>query len=223
MPTLYLFAPEPVDEPDKEWFASFLPKAAYVYDNHAQLWLGLRLLMAQGAFVMPDDARRLIEGVYGDVDPPPGLEESYIESQGIQSSEGSLGDYNALKVTAFYGDTGSGRWWAEEKAPTRLGDSTTVYLASWDSERVVPLRSGSDFPWHLSSVSVLTSRIKAAERPADVPETEWERVLGELPAKGKWGVLLVLDDQLDGEAINGRGEKVQVRYSEGEGLMVGDE
>lgn len=222
-PTLYLFAPEPVDDPDKEWFASFLPKAAYVYDNHAQLWLGLQLLMAQGAFTMPDDARRLIEGVYGDADPPHGLEESYFKSLGIQSSEGSLGDYNALKVTAYYGDTGAGRWWAEEKAPTRLGDSTTVYLARWDGEHLAPLCTEGDFPWHLSSVSVLASRIRAAERPAAIPEAEWERVLGELPAKGKWGVLLVLDGAFMGEAVNSRGDKTPVRYSDEEGLMIGDE
>ena len=222
-PTLHLFAPEPVAEPDREWFAALLPKAAYVYDNHAQLWLGLRMLMDKGTFSMPDDARRLIEGVYGDVDPPQGLEQSYFDSQGERSSEGSLGDYNALKVTSYYGDTGGGRWWAEEKAPTRLGDSTTVYLARFDGTQVHPLRTEGDFPWHTSSVSVLTSRIKTATRPAGVPETEWERVMSELPAKGKWGVLLVLDDEYQGEAVNGRGDKVAVRYSETEGLLVGDE
>ncbi|MEW8508848.1 MAG: CRISPR-associated helicase Cas3' [Candidatus Thiodiazotropha sp.] len=222
-PTLHLFAPEPVDEPGREWFASFLPKAAYVYDNHAQLWLGLRLLMKDEAFSMPDDARKLIEGVYGDVDPPSGLEESYFNSEGERSSEGSLGDYNALKISSYYGDTGGGRWWSEEKAPTRLGDSTTVYLGCWNGAQILPLRQEVDYPWHNSSVSVLTSRIKLADRPFDIPETEWERVLDELPAKGKWGVLLVLDDALQGAAINGRNDSVAVRYSESEGLLVGDE
>lgn len=220
---LRLFAPEAVDESDEEWFAGFLPKAAFVYDNHAQLWLGLRLLMDKDGFSMPDDARRLIEGVYGVVEPPTGLSECYFESQGEQSSEGSLGDYNALQVTAYYGDTGSGRWWAEEKAPTRLGDSTTVYLARWDGDRVEPLCSNGDFPWQASSVSVLTSRIKSAEKPTNLPKDEWERVQAELPAKGRWGVLLVLDDDMSGEAVNGRGEATSVRYSEVEGLLVGDE
>jgi CRISPR-associated endonuclease/helicase Cas3 len=222
-PTLHLFAPDPVDEPDREWFASFLPKAAYVYDNHAQLWLGLRPLIEKGSFTMPDDARGLIEGVYGDVPLPSGLEESYFSSQGERSSEGSLGDYNALKACSYYGDTGGGRWWAEEKAPTRLGDSTTLYLARRNREGVRPLIAEGDFPWHTSTVSVLASRIKAAERPTTVAVAEWERAMGELPAKGKWGVLLVLDDDLQGEAINGRGERVTVRYSEEEGLLVGDE
>lgn len=222
-PTLHIFAPEPVDEPDEEWYAAFLPKAAYVYDNHAQLWLGLRLLMKQGAFTMPGDARRLIEGVYGDVDPPPGLEKSYRDSHGEELGDGSLADYNALSIAAYYGDTGAGRWWAEEKAPTRLGDSTVVYLARWDGERLLPLCDGKDFPWQVSSVSVLAIRIRSAERPASVPEAEWERVLAELPAKGKWGVLLVLDGDMRGSATDGRGNSVPVLYSDKEGLLVGEE
>ena len=222
-PTLHLSAPEPVDEPDEEWFASFLPKAAYVYDNHAQLWLGLRLLMKQGAFTMPDDARRLIEGVYGDVDPPPGLEKSYWDSHGEELGDGSLADYNALGIAAYYGDTGAGRWWAEEKAPTRLGDSTVVYLAQWDGERLAPLRSDSEFPWQVSSVSVLALRIRSAERPVSVPEAEWERALTELPAKGKWGVLLALDRDMRGSATDGRGNSAPVLYSDKEGLLVGEE
>ncbi|WP_275100242.1 CRISPR-associated helicase Cas3' [Sedimenticola hydrogenitrophicus] len=222
-PVIYLFAPEAVDEPDREWFANFLSKAAYVYDNHAQLWLGLRLLCNKGAFTMPDDARVLIEGVYGDVELPPGLEESYIESEGVQSSEGSLADYNALKVNLHYGETAGGRWWAEERAPTRLGDSTTVYLGRIDGESIVPLRGPGDFPWHLSSVSVLTSRIASANRPAGISEKEWKRTVEQLPAKGKWGVLLALDEKLEGVAVNKRGEAVAVRYSEKEGLLVGDE
>lgn len=222
-PILHLFAPVPVDEPDEEWFASFLPKAAYVYDNHAQLWLGLRLLTAQGSFTMPDDARPLIEGVYGDVDPPAGLEKSYWDSHGEALGDGSLADYNALSIAACYGDTGAGRWWAEEKAPTRLGDSTVVYLAAWDGERLAPLHSGRDFPWQVSSVSVLANRIRSAERPAFVPEAEWERARSELPSKGKWGVLAVLDGDLRGMAINGRGDSVSIVYNAEEGVLLGEE
>lgn len=222
-PTLHIFAPEPVSKPSKDWFADFLPKAAYVYDNHAQLWQGLRLLMKQGAFTMPGDARRLIEGVYGDVDLPPGLAQSDADARGVQYSEGSLGDYNALKVGAYYGDTGAGRWWAEEKAPTRLGDSSTVYLGRWDGTRVTPLRRDSDFPWHVSSVSVLASYIKSAEKPEAIPEAEWTRVLAELPAKGKWGVLLVLDTALRGHGMDSRGKTVEVHYNEAEGLLIGEE
>ena len=222
-PHIHLFAPEPVEKPEREWFADFLPKAAYVYDNHAQLWLGLRLLCNKKAFTMPGDARELIEGVYGDVELPPGLEESFIESEGVQSSEGSLADYNALNVRVHYGETAGGRWWAEERAPTRLGNSTTVYLARIVGESITPLRQEGDFPWHLSSVSMLTSRIVSATKPAAIPQKVWECTLEQLPAKGKWGVLLALDEKSESTAVNGRGEEVAVRYSEKEGLLVGDE
>lgn len=222
-PTLHLFAPQPVDDPGEEWFADFLPKAAYVYSNHAQLWLGLRLLVQQGQFTMPGDARRLIEGVYGDVELPPGLEQSYIESKGEQSSEGNLADYNALKVTVHYGETEGGRWWSEERAPTRLGDSTTVYLARLEGEEILPLRQGGDFPWHLSSLSALTSKIASAQKPVEISDKYWNAALEQFPAQGRWGVFLLLDGELQGEAVNGRGEEVKVRYSKLEGLLVGDE
>ena len=42
-PMLYLFAPEPVEQPMDDWFEAFLPRAARIYQDHARLWLGLRL------------------------------------------------------------------------------------------------------------------------------------------------------------------------------------
>nr|WP_231971611.1 CRISPR-associated helicase Cas3' [Thiohalobacter thiocyanaticus] len=223
-PVLHLYAPEPLDEPEETWFSAFLPKAAYVYPNHARLWLGLRLLMAKGSFVMPDDARGLIEGVYGDdVAFPAGLETSDIASAGVQSSEGSLADYNAFRITAHYGATGVGRWWSEERAPTRLGDSTPVYLARREGGDIVPLRQEGEFPWQLSSLSMLTAKIASAQRPAAVTEALWEQTLETLPAKGRWGVLLLLDQEDKGIADNGYGDSVTVRYSGLEGLLVGDE
>jgi len=222
-PVLHLYAPEPVDEPAERWLSSFLPRASFVYPNHARLWLGLRLLVAQGGFSMPDDARTLIEGVYGDADMPTGLQATDISSTGAQSSEASLADYNAFRITAHYGETEGGRWWSEERAPTRLGDSLPVYLGRLEGDTIVPLHQDGDFPWHLSSVSILSSKITNAPRPEPLTEEQWARALEQLPAKGRWGVLVVLDSNGLGAAVNGRGEDVQVRYCEQEGLLVGDE
>ena len=85
------------------------------------------------------------------------------------------------------------------------------------------MRSDSEFPWQVSSVSVLALRIRSAERPVSVPEAEWERALTELPAKGKWGVLLALDRDMRGSATDGRGNSAPVLYSDKEGLLVGEE
>lgn len=222
-PVLHLYAPAAVSEPDEEWFSSFLPRAAFVYPNHARLWLGLRLLMEKGCFTVPDDARMLIEEVYGDVALPQGLEDSDIVSVGVQRSEGSLAAYNALTATTHYGESGGGRWWDEEKTPTRLGESTSVYLARMEGETIVPFRTQGEFPWHLSSLSVLTSKIASAQKPVSITEPQWERALAQLPAKGRWGVLVVLDSDYKGSAINARGETVTVCYSDHEGLLAGDE
>ena len=48
------------------WYKAFLPRAAYVYSHHGQLWLTARWLQTHGAFAMPDHAREMIEFVYGD-------------------------------------------------------------------------------------------------------------------------------------------------------------
>lgn len=222
-PVLHLYAPNPVDEPDEEWLSRLLPRAAFVYPNHARLWLGLRLLMDQRGFTMPDDARTLIEGVYGDVDLPKGLQATDTSSMGTQSSEASLADYNAFRITAHYGETEGARWWSEERAPTRLGDSLTVYLGCLKEDVIVPLYQDDDFPWHLSSLSILSSKIAAAAKPGSITEEQWTRGLEQLPAKGRWGILVILDSDGLGKAINGRGVDVPVRYCEFEGLMVGRE
>lgn len=223
-PVLHIYAPEPVDEPDEAWFSAFLPKASYVYPNHARLWQGLRLLMRKGGFAVPGETRHLIEGVYGDgATFPPGLESSDIAATGSQSGEASLADYNALKVTAHYGATGGGRWWAEERTPTRLGDSIPVYLGQVQRGEIVPLRQEGDFPWQLSSLSMLRTKIAAGQRPGSISDAQWEQALAQLPAKGRWGALVVLDENGEGGAVDGRGENVPVRYCEAEGLLSGDE
>jgi CRISPR-associated endonuclease/helicase Cas3 len=65
-PQLLLYGPDPDEDVDRDWFARMFPKAVKVYPDHARLWLTAKLLGEQGRFYMPDDARTLIEGVYGE-------------------------------------------------------------------------------------------------------------------------------------------------------------
>lgn len=52
------------------------PIGKTVYPDHGQLWLTARLLITKSEFQMPDDARELIEGVYGEeAEIPEGLAE----------------------------------------------------------------------------------------------------------------------------------------------------
>jgi len=84
-----------------------------------------------------------------------------------------------------------------------------------------------DLAWHKSAVRVRTARI-AEEAYAEEPlQYSLERVREQLPAKGKWGVLLPLVLQEDamwrGVARNEKGESVTVYYTRELGLMMVDE
>ena len=43
----WVVGPEPIADADKEWFARLFPKAAYVYQDHARLWLTAKGLGAR--------------------------------------------------------------------------------------------------------------------------------------------------------------------------------
>ncbi len=82
---LGVFLPEPAVDADARWFARVFPRAAHVYQHHGQLWLTARWLTARGGFSMPEDARDMIESVYGataQAEIPEGLRAVSIRAEG---------------------------------------------------------------------------------------------------------------------------------------------
>jgi CRISPR-associated endonuclease/helicase Cas3 len=226
-PRLYLFAPDAVEQPEADWFSSFLPRAAKIYEDHARLWLGLRLLMKQGRLSMPDDARWLIEGVYGDVDIPDGLMQRHDESEGNRKGMADLANYSALALQSYYGDKEGGRWWDEARTPTRLGDSVTLYLARWDGSAIIPWCEDDDFPWQASTVSVLAEYLDDGIKPEEIPQELYDEIIESLPGKGRWGRLVVLcESDVQGSwfgvASKEKKGEVSLRYKSNEGLLVGE-
>ncbi|OBP13651.1 hypothetical protein A5320_17145 [Rheinheimera sp. SA_1] len=65
-PVLYLHCPEFSESPDTNWLSAQFRNTELVYRSPGRLWLGLRVLMQHGAIRMPEDARLLIESVYGE-------------------------------------------------------------------------------------------------------------------------------------------------------------
>lgn len=193
-PVLWVFAPPWTDEPDPRWFKAIFPKAAHVYVNHAQLWLTARALR-QGCFTMPADARRLIEGVFGaDARSPPGLEASALAADGQGFAAQAQAQMNALKLATGY-QRGGIDWWSEAKTPSRLGDaSSAVTLARWVNGRLQPW---VDRPhgWAYSSLRV-AERLIAATAPESDPgrQAVLDALLMELPAQGRWTVVLPLTE-----------------------------
>ena len=93
-PCLVIFGPDPDETVSKEWYKSYFSGASFVYPDHGKLWLTAKLLKKQGGWTMPDDARYLVESVYGESD---GGE---IPESLKQSSDGAEGQNMAGRSTA---------------------------------------------------------------------------------------------------------------------------
>ncbi len=197
-PVLWVLTPAWVDAPDPRWFKTAFPKAAHVYAHHGQLWLTARALR-EGAFTMPDDARRLIEGVFGpDADIPPGLEANALAAEGLGYAAQTQAQMNTLTLSTGY-QRGGIDWWTEAKTPSRLGDaSSTVALARWVDGRLEPWVNRPQ-GWAYSSLRV-AERLMAATAPESDPKRQaaLEAALDQLPAQGRWTVLLPLTETPQG-------------------------
>lgn len=172
-PCLYIVSPDPSHVPDKNWLRQTLPGSQAVYTNVGQLWLTVNLLCESGGFRMPHDARKLIEGVYGEAAQetiPEPLIAATQEAEAEQKAKASLGSFNCLKLDRGYSLASareSGGWGEDVHIPTRLGDdSVTVTLLRQHQGKWVPYANGPH-AWTLSQLSV--------------PRREWEPVSGLIP------------------------------------------
>lgn len=223
---LHIFSPEVTQYPDKNWYGDFFKNAKKVYENHAQLWLTASLLYKKRKFRMPEDARTLIESVYDSgVDIPGNLLNWSIEAEGHDKAEAGLAQLNTLSLEGGYSDLDTNHWWDEAKTPTRLGEETTiVYLAKWLNGVLRPWKSVADHAWQLSAVSMRTYWIATESTSSDITQKHVEQCKVDLPAKGKWGVLLPLTEMPGGDwqgvALNGNEEVVHFVYNHEFGLTV---
>lgn len=156
-PCLYLLAPDPGRVEDDQWLKRMLPGTQAVYQDVGQLWLTLSVLLEQSGFSMPDDARRLIQGVYGDdaqEQIPQVLQELTWQAQGIGRSQQGMASFNCLELDKGY-TRRSGDWDEEVRIPTRLGDdSVTVALARAMSGELQPYANTSHHAWTLSQLAL---------------------------------------------------------------------
>ncbi len=230
-PLLVVYGPAPDADADRHWFARMFPKAVKVYPNHGQLWLTAKRLCEQGGFRMPDDARGLIEGVYGqeaDVEIPEALLESHHDMLGDDAASRSQAQANSITLGAGYEDGGM-PCWEDAWTPTRLGEPRiTVRLARWDGQTLAPWADGVQ-AWQLSEVQVreaLISRMADAFDDAAL-QARVEAMLPELPDRGQWSVLLPMregpDGRWQGQALNPDGQIVRVYYDPTLGLLMENE
>lgn len=227
-PCLWVLGPTWTTQPQADWFKAFFPKSSKVYRHHGHLWLTAQLLQ-EGQLRMPSDARRLIEGVYGDdITLPIALQQVADVVFGEEMSETSQAQSNAIKLEVGYAWRGE-QWWSDAKAPTRLGEaSTNVLLCRWEGGRLLPWASHPHprHAWAYSTVKVPERLIAESIPPCDADEVlVWDAVKVALPDQGKWSVLLPLKATAQGwvgEAMGRHGAHLRRRqwvYSERFGLL----
>ena len=226
-PRLLVVAPEPAAEIGKDWYAAAFPRAAWVYRNHALLWLSARALLGYASVRVPEDVRVLVEAVYGREAEgafPPALERNWIEAEGGASAARAIAQVNLLSVSKGYGGSADHSGWdVDTRTPTRLGeDMTTLRLARVEGDRIVPWCSDPDphRAWALSEVAVRRSRVTDVSEPAGAAalrRRQWTRY-DELKK-----LLLLTERQpgVWGGTVIGRDGEAAMTYTCREGLRFG--
>ena len=227
IPALWLFAPEFTDTPKSDWLGDSMRGTAAVYPDHGRLWLTAKLLRESGKLAMPNDARKLIEGVYGpeaEASIPGAFQSKSNKVQGDKCAKQSVACMNALTLEKGYEDPGFDLW-DDALIPTRLEDtpSITVRLGRWEDGEVKPWIAAPQFVWELSQLSVRVSLMAEAVEPEDpAMKKAIERCREQMPDKGKWSKLLVLrsaeGSAWAGQARNKKGEVVSLVYDQRMGL-----
>jgi CRISPR-associated endonuclease/helicase Cas3 len=221
---LLLFGPQPADAPAADWFAALFPGGALVYPDHGRLWLGARWLAEHGGFAMPEDARDLIEHVYGPESEeriPARLRARTMQAAGESLADRALARTHGLKLNHGYQDPALD-WPEDVYLPTRLGEPTvTLRLVRADGDGLAPWHAEGAHPWQRSEVQVRRALV-AAEDPG-LPAETLQRLRAGMPDEGRYAVVAVLTAEGDvwsGWAADTRGQRVQLRYSAQTGLEI---
>ena len=225
-PVLWIYSPEPVQDPNKDWYSSLLSSAAYVYPKHGDLYLTAKLLSKTGEIATPDDARDLIEGVYGEESQrtiPQQLKERDQKAEYERKRAEAMANLSGLSVRSGYCYEGS--WKDDENPPTRLSEPTvTLLLGYYDEESgfIRPLY-GED-KWDLSQVNVRKSAFPIKPQFNDNIQSAIEKTKETMSDHGEWSLLIPLD-RTGGSIWTGRfqdseGKVFDIIYSRKEGLMV---
>jgi len=221
-PVLWVFSPPVVESPGPDWYSGFLEGAAYVYPDHGRLWQTARLLQRTGGWAMPDDARELIETVYREEadEVPEGLRKRQNDAVGKRCAEKAQGRFNALLVTAGYGEQRGGLF-ADSAAPTRLGEaSVTLRLAVRSGDLILPIYEHPQQSWMLSEVQVRESVVAKSI----ATDEEKQRVAATMRDRGKWSELVILEQETErvwrGSACDKNGKHIELVYSTDIGLKV---
>ena len=226
VPLLIVFAPSVSGKPAVEWYSILFPKGAYVYQNHGQLWLTARLLTERKKITMPDDARLLIEGTFGESaqrEIPESLIHHEIKADGKNMSDQATAQLNVLHLGNGYKDTPN-QWQDDARTPTRLGEArVTVLLLKWENSVLHCFSSAPAFSEDFSQVSMSDRKISKEFSYTGELAAELEKFKVTLADKGRWRILVILEQKNDdwhGQALDKNDRVVSVVYDSKLGVLT---
>lgn len=167
-PVLHILAPEWQPEPQDNWPGEALRGTGAVYRDHACLWRTQYVLRELNAIRMPDEARQLVEQVYGDmIAAPPGLQRSEDNAYGLTLSEKASAAQNLLKPEKGYALNSSDFLWSKDiELSTRLSDESVELFLAWrdENDELQPYASHPSFPWEQSRLQIRLKQWQKMEK-----------------------------------------------------------
>ena len=225
-PRLLVFSPQVYEKPAFEWYSTLFPKGAYVYPNHGQLWLTALLLTTRKKITMPDDARLLIEGTYGEAaqnEIPETLRDHETKSDGKKMADQAIAQLNILHLNNGYKCT-SNQWQDDARTPTRLGEArVTVLLLKWENSALKFFSSEPKFSEELSQVSISETKISKEYSHTGDLAAALGKFKAALNDKGRWRILVPLekrDSEWQGQAFDKNNREVSIIYNQKIGLEI---
>lgn len=206
---LIVYGPAWTDDPPANWYLAAFPRAAHVYPNPGELWLTAHWLVDHQGFAMPEDARDMVESVFGDAPIPSALQAGADASSGKDWAKRNLGAFNALAFEGGYASQGIDEWerddtaaatlagndeWGGDAAASRLGEPTLgVRLARWDGHTLTPWRDGDTLreAWEASTVR-MPARLLDDRPCGNIPQSVIDGARETMGDRGRWSRVLVL-------------------------------
>ncbi len=223
----WIQGPQPNFNCDKNWYKTPFKSAAFVYEDHVQLWKTAHYIHEHPSFQVPERMREAIETVFGEnsrENVPETLLPSAEKKEGADFAAGQLGRINTIALDAGYSaDYG---WEEDVKIPTRLSTQPTqvIRLARWENGQLQPWCEHKEAKkaWAQSEVSVSLSKI-AQESSQSILKQAIDTLKATWPGKPEYYCVIPLwqnsDGQWIGTAKNAKGEKISLRYDREVGLM----
>jgi CRISPR-associated endonuclease/helicase Cas3 len=228
-PRLVVLSPPLDAEPDKNWFASMSSGSARVYPLQGPLWLAARLLRERGGFRLPEDARELLEAVYGEEAKervPKALATADLPVEGQLLGAMAWANTNMLKLSSGYKREDT-PWAEDERSPTRLGEeSVRLRLCRWENGVLSPWHADGDAlrRWAMSEMNAPHWMIYDVPPLADSAlRLAVDQAVARMPDQRRWAKILPLTpagDAWHGVGLDEQGGLVNVRYSRTRGLEV---